>query len=99
MNQDLWIEKENQIVTVGLSPKLQDEAGDISYLNMVEVGRRVKEDDSLFNLEASKAAIEVPSPLEGLVVEVNQRALENPSLLNSTDPKDNWVLKLQVEND
>lgn len=97
MEQNLWIEEVNQIVTMGLTPELQDEAGDIAYVNIVEVGRDIEEDDSLFNVEASKAAIEIPSPLAGRVIEVNQKALDNPSLLNSTDRSENWVVKLQVE--
>lgn len=89
-SQQLWIEKQAERYTIGLTPQLQDDAGDISYVNITSA-KTVEVDDTLFNVEASKAAIEIPSPLSGTVVAINQAAIDNPALLNSTDPSEHWV--------
>ncbi|MBD3949912.1 glycine cleavage system protein H [Tuanshanicoccus lijuaniae] len=91
--QQLWIQKEEAGYRVGMTPELQDDAGDISYVNIAPLGG-IEVDDTLFNVEASKAAIEIPSPLKGTIVAINEAAVDNPTLLNSTNETDNWVVLL-----
>ncbi|WP_446455402.1 glycine cleavage system protein H [Tuanshanicoccus yangjingiae] len=93
INQQLWLQKEETGYRIGMTPELQDDAGDISYVNIAPLGA-IEVDETLFNVEASKAAIEIPSPLNGTIVAVNEAALDNPALLNSTNESDNWVALL-----
>lgn len=93
-NKNLWSTEENGIVTLGLTAELQDEAGDISYVNIASLGT-IEADDSILNIEASKAAIEVPSPISGKIIERNEKAEDTPSLLNSVNTSDNWIVKIQ----
>lgn len=93
ISQQLWIEKQGELYTIGMTPELQDDAGDITYVNIV-LSATIQEEDTLFNVEASKAAIEVASPLAGRVVKINEAAIDNPALLNSADRLDNWVVVL-----
>lgn len=94
LNKNLWMTEEDNIVTIGLTPELQDEAGDISYANIASLGN-IDVDDTIINVEASKAAIEIPSPIQGQVIERNEEAEDTPSLLNSSDTANNWVVKIQ----
>lgn len=91
--QQLWIEKREEEYIIGLTPELQDDAGDISYVNIASIGD-IEVDDTLFNLEASKAAIEIPSPLTGRIIKINEQALDNPIILNDENPSRNWVAVL-----
>lgn len=93
MSQQLWIKKQGDLYTIGLTPELQDDAGDICYANITS-DKTIAVDGTLFNVEASKAAIEIPSPLTGRIVKINQAALDNPALLNSEDRSENWVAVL-----
>ncbi|HFI0463012.1 TPA: glycine cleavage system protein H [Streptococcus suis] len=91
--QQLWIAQEGENYRIGMTPELQDDAGDISYVNIFD-GDSIQVDETLLNLEASKAAIEIPSPLAGRVLEINQAAMDSPELLNSEDAKDHWIAVL-----
>lgn len=91
---NLWLIDEDGIVTIGLSEALQDEAGDISYANIAPLGE-INEEDTLLNLEASKAAIEVPSPISGKIIERHEEAEDNTELLNAADKLSNWIVKIQ----
>lgn len=93
ISQELWIEKVGDQYTIGLTPVLQDDIGYISYVNIAK-GPNIDRDDTLFNVEASKATIEVASPLSGKIVKINEAALDQPSLLNSPDSTDHWVAVL-----
>lgn len=78
---------------IGMTDQLQCDAGNISYANIAPLGA-LDVDDTLVNLEASKAAIEVASPLKGQVVARNEAAEANPSLLDSKNPADHWLIEL-----
>lgn len=93
MTEQLWVLQEADQYIIGMTPCLQDEAGDISYVNIANIGE-IEADDTLLNLEASKAAIEVPSPLSGKIVKINEAAIDNPALLNSEDANENWIAVL-----
>lgn len=90
----LWVQVvEPDRYRIGMTDQLQCDAGDISYANIAPLGA-LDVDDTLVNLEASKAAIEVASPLKGQVVARNEAAEANPSLLDSKDPADHWLIEL-----
>lgn len=92
--ENLWMIEEDGVVTLGLTAALQDEAGDVAYANIAPLGN-IDIDDTILNIEASKAAIEVASPVVGKVILRNEQAEANPSLLNSTDTSENWIVKIQ----
>ncbi|XJS09763.1 glycine cleavage system protein H [Aerococcaceae bacterium WGS1372] len=91
---NIWMTEEAGIITIGLTEVLQDEAGDIAYANIAPLGL-IEEDDTLLNIEASKAAIELPSPISGEIIERNEEAEDTPSLLNANDPLTNWIVKIK----
>ena len=91
--EQLWFKEEDGVVTIGLTPQWQEDAGDVCYVHIAKEGD-IQQEDTLFHVEASKATIEVPSPVSGKIVAVNQAAIDNPSLLNSDKDQDNWIAKL-----
>ncbi|MDO4432323.1 MAG: glycine cleavage system protein H [Aerococcaceae bacterium] len=92
---ELWIEERDGLKIIGVTKEFQCDAGDISYVQIAPLGT-IKVDDTLLNVEASKAAIEVPAPLSGEIVERNEAAESEPSLLDSADPSHNWIVKLRT---
>lgn len=89
----LIIEKNNNIYTISPTPKLQDDMGMACYVKY-NTENIINKNDLVLTVEASKAILHARSPLSGNVLEYNKRAIENPALLNSKNPKDNWILKL-----
>lgn len=95
---DLWIEKLTEgKYRIGLGEKIQDDAGDIEFVNIHKPGHIAK-DDVLMNIEASKAAIEIPIEFNAEILEVNEAALENPSSLNDPNKDQNWLAIFKVED-
>lgn len=91
----LWEEKTDEGILLGVTPELQDEAGDIAYVNITAVGA-IEKDDTLLVVEADKANIEVAAPFSGEIVKVNTAAENQPSLLDSTDRKNNWIAVIKA---
>src|SRR5699024_941060 len=89
----LWIEKKGEEYTLILTPELQDDIGTVGYVQFSK-DDKVKKDDSLLELEGSKTVLDLMSPLNGTVIERNTKAIDNPEILNSSDPEESWVVKL-----
>ncbi|AZP04413.1 glycine cleavage system protein H [Jeotgalibaca ciconiae] len=89
----LFIEKNNGIYTLSMTPELQDDIGTVGFVEYTDVDE-LKTDDAILNLEASKTVLELASPLAGKVVERNEAATSEPTLLNSAKAEENWVVRL-----
>lgn len=89
----LFIEKKDDIYIISMTPELQDDIGTVGFVEYINEDS-VNVDDPILNLEASKTVLEISSPLAGKVVERNEAALSEPSLLNSAKTEENWIVKL-----
>ncbi|MBR7553140.1 glycine cleavage system protein H [Allobacillus sp. GCM10007491] len=89
----LFIEKQDDVYTVSMTPELQDDIGTVGFVEFVDEDN-VKKDDPILNLEASKTVLEAYSPLTGKIVERNDKAVSEPALLNSAKTEENWLIKL-----
>ncbi|WP_085992200.1 glycine cleavage system protein H [Oceanobacillus senegalensis] len=89
----LFIEKKENIYTISLTPELQDDIGTVGFIEYSNQ-ETLDVDDPILSLEASKTVHEVDSPLAGTIVERNQAAVSEPTLLNSAKTEENWIVKL-----
>jgi glycine cleavage system H lipoate-binding protein len=89
----LFIEKNDDTYTIRMTPELQDDIGTVGFVEFTNEDT-VDVDDIILNLEASKTILEVNSPLAGRIVERNEKALTEPTLLNSAKPEENWIVTL-----
>lgn len=85
--------RDDDTYTIRMTPQLQDEAGEVAYAKFTD-SDAVETDDEILIIESSKTVMEIASPITGKVIERNTAAEDKPDLLNSTEPSDNWLLKL-----
>jgi len=78
---------------VGITYYAQKQLGDVVYLELPEVGRRLKKGEVFGTIESVKAVSELYSPLGGQVAEVNAGLTEKPESVNS-DPHGSWMIVL-----
>ncbi len=78
---------------VGITYFAQKQLGDVVYLELPEVGRRLKKGEVFGTIESVKAVSELYSPLGGEVAEVNGALTEKPETVNS-DPHGSWMIVL-----
>lgn len=94
-----WIEMENSDVgIVGVSNHAQEELGDIVYVELPAVGKKVKMAQEAAVLESTKAAADVYAPVSGTIVEVNTALKTNPELINRSAEKEGWLYKIRLDN-
>ncbi|MGQ0639680.1 MAG: glycine cleavage system protein GcvH [Gemmatimonadaceae bacterium] len=86
------------VVVVGITDFAQGELGDVVFVDLPKVGRKLNEHDVFGTIEAVKAVSELYSPLAGEVVEVNSRIDAEPALVNSDPYGEGWMIKVKVAN-
>jgi len=95
---DEWVKVDGDIATVGITDYAQDKLGDVVYVGEVQVGKKVKKEDTVLTVESVKAASDIYAPVSGEIVEVNKAAVSDPSLLNKDPYGEGWLFKIKMEN-
>ena len=83
-------------VTIGITDHAQHLLGDLVFVEIPEVGRAVAAAESCVVVESVKAASDVYSPLEGVIVEVNEALADTPELINEDPYGEGWIFRLKT---
>ncbi len=95
---DEWLKVEDNIGTIGITDYAQDQLGDIVYLEKVDKGKKLKQGENLTTIESVKAVSDVNTPIAGEVTEVNEKLLDDTSIINKDPYGEGWVAKIKIEN-
>jgi glycine cleavage system H protein len=93
-----WVSIEGTLATVGISEHAAHELGDITFVELPQMGKTVKQFDTLAAIESVKAASDIYSPVSGKVVQVNEQLDEAPELVNESAEERGWICKLEASN-
>jgi glycine cleavage system H protein len=84
------------VVYIGITDYAQGELGDIVFLDMPKVGRKVAAHEVFGTIEAVKAVSELFSPMAGEILEVNGKLDGEPALVNTDPYGDGWMIKMKI---
>jgi glycine cleavage system H protein len=93
-----WVSLDGDVATIGVTDFAQSELGDITYLDLPEVGTAITENAALGVVESVKAANDIFSPVDGEVVERNDAAVDAPETVNSSPYGDAWLVKVRISD-
>ena len=85
-------------VTVGITDHAQELLTDIVYVELPEVGKKVKQMEPVAVVESVKSVSDVYSPVSGEVVEVNEILEDQPELINEDPFGDGWIARIAMDN-
>lgn len=95
---DEWLKVEDDIGTVGITDYAQDQLGDIVYLEKIKKGKKLKQGEALTTIESVKAVSDVNTPVTGEVIEVNEKVIEDASIINKEPYGEGWIAKINIDN-
>lgn len=93
-----WIEKSDQIIIVGITEFAQDQLGDIVSIELPQVSSSFKQNDVMAIIDSVKASSDLYCPVDGEIIEVNEKLLEHPELINQSPFEEGWVVKIKPNN-
>ena len=89
---------EEGILTVGISEHAQDLLGDIVFVELPDIGKELDAEEESAIVESVKAASDVYAPLSGEVIEVNEKLLDEPEIVNSSPLEEGWFFKIKLND-
>jgi len=95
---DEWLKVEDATGTIGVTDYAQDQLGDIVYLEKADKGKKLKQGENLTTIESVKAVSDVNAPVAGEIIEVNEKILDDASIINKDPYGEGWITKIKIEN-
>jgi len=92
-----WLKVDGAEATVGITDFAQKQLGDVVFVELPEIGRKVKQGEVFGTIESVKAVSELFSPVSGQVVAVNTNLANHPEAVNAT-PHETWMIRLKPDS-
>jgi glycine cleavage system H protein len=93
-----WIDVKGETGTVGITDYAQHELGDVVYVEMPKVGRKIETGKPFGTVESVKAVSEIYAPVEGEITAVNEALVDAPELLNQDPQGKAWLIRIKISN-
>ena len=91
-----WIRLDGELATIGITDYAQEQLGDIVFVELPEVGRKLDKGAEAAVVESVKAASEIFAPAAGEVVEVNAALSDQPAAVNEDPEGNGWFMKVKL---
>jgi glycine cleavage system H protein len=94
-----WAKIEGGVAVVGITQFAQEQLGDITYVDLPQVGAVFEAGQEMGSIESVKAASELYCPVSGEVIEVNPELDAAPEKVNADPYGEGWMLKIKVADE
>jgi glycine cleavage system H protein len=92
-----WAKLEGDLCTVGITKFAVEQLTDVVYVELPEVGDHVFSGESFGEIESVKAVSDLYAPVNGEVVEINEKLLDDPTRITDDPYGKGWLAKIKVE--
>ena len=92
-----WVMVEGDVATVGITQFAQEQLGDLTFVELPEVGDTFEQGNEMGSVESVKAASEIYAPVTGEVIEVNEELEDAPEKVNEEPYGEGWLLKFKIK--
>ena len=89
-----WARIEGDEAVIGITSFAQESLGDITYVELPEVGRVIEASEEAAVVESVKAASDIYAPVSGKISEINDALESRPELVNKDPFGEGWFFKL-----
>jgi glycine cleavage system H protein len=91
-----WLRIEGDMAVVGITDFAQGQLGDLVFVELPQVGKKLKKGDAAAVVESVKVASDVYAPIDGEIVETNEAIVKEPQLVNTDPMGKGWFFKMKV---
>jgi len=95
-----WVLQQDGRAKVGISEFAQSELGDISFVELPEVGRQVNRGEAVCSIDSLKSTSEIYAPVSGTILEVNNTLADEQACatINSDPLGQGWLFVIQMND-
>ena len=93
-----WVKIEKDIAVIGITDYAQSELGDVIFVELPTIGQKFNTGDSIGTIEAVKTVADIYSPIDGEIIEINNKLEDQPEQINSDSYNAGWIVKIKYIN-
>ena len=93
-----WLRTEDGEAVVGITAHAAEELGDVVFVELPPVGRKLAKDEAFGVIESVKTASDLLAPVAGEVIAVNETLEAEPELVNSEPYEGGWMVRLRLDD-
>lgn len=93
-----WVRVDGDVGTCGITDYAQSQLGDVVFVEVPSLGKKVKRGDSAAVVESVKAASDIYAPVSGEVIEANGALPDSPGTVNTAPMGEGWFMKIRLSN-
>jgi len=93
-----WARLSDGLVTVGITGYATEQLGDVVFVELPQVGKKVDAGKPFGVVEAVKTVSDLYAPVAGEVTAVNAALADNPALVNQSPYGDGWMIRIQPDD-
>jgi glycine cleavage system H protein len=97
-NEHEWIRVDGDVGTIGITNYAQEQLGDVVFVDVPQVGRKVTKGESIAVVESVKAASDIFAPVSGEIVEANGALTDAPGDVNAEPMGKGWFFRIRLSN-
>ena len=91
-----WINIDGGYAIVGITNFAQKELGDIVFVEIESLNQEINSGEVFGSVEAVKTVSDLFMPITGKIVEINEKVVDNPELVNSDPYGEGWMIKIKI---
>jgi glycine cleavage system H protein len=95
-NDHEWLRVEGDEAFIGITDFAQKELGDIVFVEVETVDEALEKEEVFGTIEAVKTVSDLLMPVEGTVVELNEKLEDEPELINKDPYNEGWIIKIKL---
>ena len=95
-NDHEWLRVEGDEAFIGITDFAQKELGDIVFVEVETVDEALEKEEVFGTIEAVKTVSDLLIPVEGTVVELNEKLEDEPELINKDPYNEGWIIKIKL---
>lgn len=93
-----WVKIEGDVGTVGITEFAQSELGDVTYVEVPQVGQELRQGEAFGVVESVKAVSDIYAPVSGEIIAVNEALVNEPEQVNASPYEGAWMIKVRVKD-
>jgi glycine cleavage system H protein len=93
-----WARVDGDEAVLGITWYAQDSLGELVLYDAPAVGATLTRDQAYAEVESVKAVSDVIAPVSGEVVDVNQKAIDEPEVVNADPYGEGWLVRIRMSD-
>jgi glycine cleavage system H protein len=94
-----WVKQEGNKVIVGITDHAQSELTDVVFVELPDIGKKVKKGEELCVVESVKSVSEIFAPVSGKITKVNKELEDSPENVNQQPYGNGWLVEMEISDD